>query len=104
MITDPPPTSSTTLYIFFAWGGEPGNMTLLRHMIFDLVLFRRRVTEQEVFPAGQRQSGAVAGKRFLVLYRISDQDNTAVHQPSAKYYQLLGLHGRRWRKWRKIGI
>ena len=29
---------------------------------------------------------------------------TAVQQPLAKYYQLLGLHGRRWRKWRKIAI
>ena len=25
--------------------------------------------------------------------------STAVHQPSAKYYHLLGLHGRRWRKY-----
>ena len=29
---------------------------------------------------------------------------TAVHQPWAKYYQLSGLHGRRWRKWRKTRI
>ena len=27
---------------------------------------------------------------------------TAVHEPSAKYYQLTCLHGRWWRKWRKI--
>ena len=29
---------------------------------------------------------------------------TAIHPLSAKYYQLLSLHGRRWRKWRKIKI
>ena len=41
---------------------------------------------------------------FTLAVENCDQWNTAVHQPSAKYYQLLGLHGRRWRKWRKIGI
>ena len=35
---------------------------------------------------------------------IPQWHNTAVHKPSAKYYQLLGLHGRRWRKWQKIRI
>ena len=29
---------------------------------------------------------------------------TAVDEPSAKYYQLSHLHGRWWRKRRKIGI
>ena len=30
--------------------------------------------------------------------------STAVHEPSAKYYQLSSLHRRRWRKRRRIGI
>ena len=49
-------------------------MTLKRGRIFGLVLFKRRVTDQEVGPAGQRQSGAGAGKRFPVLLRIIEQD------------------------------
>ena len=39
-----------------------------------------------------------------ILFILFCCNFTAVHEPSAKYYQLLGLHGRRWRKWRKIGI
>ena len=35
-----------------------------------LVLFKRRVTDKEVGPDGQRQLGAGAGERFLVLFRI----------------------------------
>ena len=35
---------------------------------------RVRVTDQEVGPAGQRQSGAGAGRRFRVLFRIIEQD------------------------------
>ena len=57
---------------------EPGNMTLQRGRIFGLVLFKRRVTDQEVGHAGQRQSGAGAGKRFLVLFRIIKQDRELV--------------------------
>ena len=38
----------------------------------------RRVTDQEVGPAGQRQSGAGAGKRFLVLFRMIEQDQELV--------------------------
>ena len=53
-------------------------MTLQRGNIFGLVLFKRRVTDQEVGPAGQRQSGAGAGKRFLVLFRIIEQDQELV--------------------------
>ena len=41
-------------------------------------------------------------KRYVGLFKV--KAGTAVHKPSAKYYQLLGLHGRWWRKWRKIGI
>ena len=40
---------------------EPGNMTLQRGRIFGLVLFKRRITDQGVGPAWQRQSGARAG-------------------------------------------
>ena len=57
---------------------EPGNMILQRGKIFRLVLFKRRVTDQEVGPAGQRESGAGAGKRFLVLFRIIEQDQELV--------------------------
>ena len=32
---------------------EPGNMTLQRGRIFGLVLFKRKVTDQEERPAGQ---------------------------------------------------
>ena len=41
--------------------------------ICGLVLFKRRVTDHEVGPAGRRQSGAKAGKRFLVLFKIIEQ-------------------------------
>ena len=49
-------------------------MTLQRGRIFGLVLFKKRETDQEVGPAGQRQSGAGAGKIFLFLFRIIEQD------------------------------
>ena len=49
-------------------------MTLQRVRIFGLVLFKRRVTDQKVGPTGQRQLGAGAGKRILVLFRIVKQD------------------------------
>ena len=47
---------------------EPGNITLQRGRKFGLVMFERRVTEQGVGPAWQRQSGAGAGKGSLVLF------------------------------------
>ena len=53
-------------------------MTLQRDRIVGLVLFKRRVTNQGVRPAGQRQLGAGAGKRFLVLFRIFKQDQELV--------------------------
>ena len=49
-------------------------MTLQRGRIFGLVLFKRRVTDQGVGPAGQRQLVAGAGERFLVLFRMIKQD------------------------------
>ena len=49
-------------------------MTLQRDRIFGLVLLKTKVTDQEVRPTGQRQSGAGAGRRFLVLFRIIEQD------------------------------
>ena len=49
-------------------------MTLQRGRTFELVLFKRKVTDQEGRPAGQRQSGAGAGRIFLVLFRIIEQD------------------------------
>ena len=57
---------------------EPGNKTLQRGRIFLLVLFKKRVPDQEGRPAGQRQSRARAGKRFLVLFRIIEQDHESV--------------------------
>ena len=47
-------------------------MTLQRRRIFGLVLFNRKVSDQGAGPAGQRQLGA--GERFLVLFRIIEQD------------------------------
>ena len=49
-------------------------MNLQRGRIFGLVLLKRSVTDQKVGSAGQRQSGAGAGKRLLVLFRIIEQD------------------------------
>ena len=43
-----------------------------------MVLFKRRVTDQEVGLAGQRQSGAGAGMGFLVLFRIIEQDQKLI--------------------------
>ena len=53
---------------------EPGNMILQRGRIFRLVLFKRRVTDQEGRPAGQRQLGAGAGKILVVLFKIFEQN------------------------------
>ena len=53
-------------------------MTLQRGRIFGLVLFLRKITDQEVGPAGQIQLGAGAGKRFMVLFRIIKQDQELV--------------------------
>ena len=53
-------------------------MTLKRSRIFGLVLFTRGVTDQEVGPTGQRQLGAGARKRFLVLFRIIELDQELV--------------------------
>ena len=50
-------------------------MTLQRGRIFGMVLFKRRVTDQEVGPAGQRHLGTGAGKIFLVLFQIIEQDH-----------------------------
>ena len=36
--------------------------------------FKIRLNDQEVGPAGQTQSGARAGKRFLILFRKIEQD------------------------------
>ena len=49
-------------------------MILQRGRIFGLVLFKRRVTDQGVRPAWQRQLGAGAGEGFLVLFKIIEQD------------------------------
>ena len=53
---------------------EPRNIILQRGRIFGLVLFKRRVPDQGVGPAWQRQSGAGAGEGFLVLFKIIKQD------------------------------
>ena len=53
-------------------------MTLQRVRIFRLVLFKRRVTDQEGRPAGQRQLGAGTGMRFLGLLKIVEQDQELV--------------------------
>jgi hypothetical protein len=53
-------------------------MNLQRGRMFGLVLFKIRVTDQEGRPAGQRQSGAGARKRFLVLFRIIERDQELV--------------------------
>ena len=58
--------------------GGGGNQTLQRGRIFLLVQFKKRVPDHEGRPAGQRQSGAGAGKRFLVLFRIIEQDQELV--------------------------
>ena len=47
---------------------------------------------------------AVFKETVSILHTSVPRQTTAVHEPSSKYYQLLGLHGRRWLKWRKIGI
>ena len=53
-------------------------MTLQRGRIFGLVLLKRKVTDQEGRPARQRQSGTGAGRIFLVLFRIIEQDQELV--------------------------
>ena len=47
-------------------------MTLQIGRLFGLVLFKRKVTDKEVGPPGQRQSGTT--KRFLVLFRTRPGD------------------------------
>ena len=64
-------------------------MTLQRGRIFGLVLFKRKVTDQEGRPAGQRQSGAGAGRIFLVLFRIIEQDQELVKNSEKSFYIIL---------------
>ena len=65
--------------MIYVWGlREPGNLTLQRGKLFGMVLFKRRVTDQEVGPARQRQSVAGAGKRHLVLFIVTEQDQELV--------------------------
>ena len=65
---------------------EPGNMPLQRGRIFGLVLFKRKVTDQEGRPVGQRQSGAGAGRIFLVLFRIIKQDQELVNKINLYFF------------------
>ena len=44
-------------------------MTSQRGGIYGFVVIKGRVTDQEVWPAGQRHLGARAENRFLVLFR-----------------------------------
>ena len=64
-------------------------MTLLRGRIFGLVLFKRRVTDQGVGPAGQRRSGAGAGERVLVLDIIIDQEQELASKYLKKKFFLI---------------
>ena len=78
------------MIMYDSWGWrEPGNMTLQRGRIFGLVLFKRKVTDQEGRPAGQRQSGAGAGRIFLVLFRIIEQDQELVKNSEKSLYIIL---------------
>ena len=53
-------------------------MNLKKSRIFGLVMFKRRVTDQYVGPTGQRHPGAGAGKGFLFLFRMIEQDQELV--------------------------
>ena len=66
---------------------EPGNKTLQRGRIYGLVLFMRRVTDQEGRPAGQKESGAGAGKKFLVLFRLIEQDQELVKKIGKSHFR-----------------
>ena len=57
---------------------EPGNKTLQRERLFLLVLFKKGVPDQKGRPAGHIKLGAGAVKRFLVLFRIIEQDKELV--------------------------
>ena len=52
-------------------------MILQKGRIFGLVQFKRRVADQRVGPAWQRQSGAGAGagEGFLVLFKMIEQNH-----------------------------
>ena len=65
-------------YVFSRGRREPGNKTLQRGRIYGLVLFMRRITDQEGRPGGQRQSGAGTGKKFLVLFGLIEQEQELV--------------------------
>ena len=68
---------------------EPGNETLQRGRIFLLVLFKKRVPDQEGRPAGHWHSRAGAGKRFLVLFRIIEQDQELVQNSFKSIFFIL---------------
>ena len=55
-------------------------MTLQKGRIFGLLLFKRRLTDQGVRPTGQRQLGAGGGERFLILFRIIEQDQEMLYK------------------------
>ena len=75
---------------------EPGNKTLQRGRIFRLVLFKKRVTDTEMGPAGQKQSGAGAGKRFLVYFFFiiieKDQELVSYFEKSFENHLKIVIH------------
>ena len=57
-----------------------------------------------VHPPGSGGILQPPGREDIIHPPGSEGILSAVHQPLAKYCQLLGLHGRRWRKCRNIWI
>ena len=64
-------------------------MTLQICRIFGMVLFKRRETNLEGGPVGQRQSGAGAGRVYLVLFRIIEQDQELVKNIEKSFFKIL---------------
>ena len=54
-----------------------------------LVLFMRRLIDQEGRPAWQRQLGEGAGKIFLVLFRIIRQNKALVKKYIKKSFKVI---------------
>ena len=68
---------------------EPGEKTLQRGRIYGLVLLMRRATDHEGRPAWQRQAEAEAGKKFLGLFRLIEQDQELVKKNMQQLFQII---------------
>ena len=68
-------------------GGNQGRRLYREEEYFNWPCSRKRVPDQEGRPVGHRQSGAGAGKRFLILFRLIGQDQDLVIKKGKTHFR-----------------